>query len=153
MKFKQVNCEFMKKFEGHWRVEPLFVDQHMCIARRPPSSLEEYTSCTGGKGRVGSTVRLDQLIQPSVVPPPPISWYLRGITTRTTETLITDLRDEASRIREDISVALKQPYMKTKAAEEDDEIDRVCDIKERWTMRRRVAKSRRNLRIKSIDER
>ncbi|KAL4565226.1 hypothetical protein LXL04_029312 [Taraxacum kok-saghyz] len=44
--------------------------------------------------RIASKVTLKQLIEPAIVPLPPISWYLRGITTRTTEMLINDLIDE-----------------------------------------------------------
>lgn len=138
MKFKQVKTGFMKKFEGCWRVEPLFVDEKLCFPFKP-KSWSEYCSCTGGKGRLGSKVSLEQLIQPAIVPPPPISWYLRGITTRTTEMLINDLRAEAARIRGDLG-----PEKSNKEFElsEDllSEIDNVSDIKRRWALRRRNAK-------------
>ncbi|KAH7859327.1 hypothetical protein Vadar_034678 [Vaccinium darrowii] len=98
MKFKQVKTGFMKKFEGCWRVEPLFVDETTC---HPfiPKTFADYVDCTGGRGRVGSRVSLEQIIQPALVPPPPISWYLRGITSKTSEMLISDLLAEAARIR------------------------------------------------------
>ncbi|XP_024023876.1 uncharacterized protein LOC21410369 [Morus notabilis] len=138
MKFKQVKTGFMKKFEGCWRVEPLFVDEKLCFPLKP-KSWSEYCSCTGGKGRLGSKVSLEQLIQPAIVPPPPISWYLRGITTRTTEMLINDLRAEAARIRGDLG-----PEKSNKEFElsEDllSEIDNVSDIKKRWALRRSNAK-------------
>lgn len=140
MKFKQVKTGFMKRFEGCWRVEPLFVDEHLCSSLKP-SSWEDYKSCTGGKGRVGSRVSLDQLIQPALVPPPPISWYLRGITTRTTEMLIHDLVAEAARIRGDSDVVRSADGgRKTSEENFDDVIDQKSNIKERWAMRRRNAK-------------
>lgn len=98
MKFTQVKTGFMKRFEGCWRVKPVFVDEKSCFPFKP-KTWDEYYSCTGGKGRIGSKVSLEQLIQPAIVPPPPISWYLRGITSRTTEMLINDLLAEAARIR------------------------------------------------------
>ncbi|XP_062110322.1 uncharacterized protein LOC133822111 [Humulus lupulus] len=138
MKFKQVKTGFMKKFEGCWRVEPLFVDEKTCFPFKP-KTWEEYCSCTGGKGRLGSKVSLEQLIQPAIVPPPPISWYLRGITSKTTEMLINDLLAEAARIRGDLG-----PQKSNKESESSQEIlsevDNVHDIKTRWAMRRRNAK-------------
>ncbi|XP_059633715.1 uncharacterized protein LOC132276343 [Cornus florida] len=140
MKFKQVKTGFMEKFEGCWKVEPLFVDENLCHPFRPKTTAD-YMSCTRGKGRMGSTVTLEQLIQPSLVPPPPISWYLRGITTRTTEMLINDLLAETSRIR---------GVFDTKSSNEDlgiyhgvsegCEVDEICDIKKRWALHRRNAK-------------
>ena len=138
MKFKQVKTGFMKKFEGCWRVEPLFVDEKMCYPFKP-KTWSEYCSCTGGKGRLGSQVSLDQLIQPAIVPPPPISWYLRGITTRTTEMLINDLLAEASRIRGDLGPQKSDKEIEPSRATLD-EIDSVTDIKRRWALRRRNAK-------------
>jgi hypothetical protein len=42
---------------------------------------------------------LDQLIETAILPPPPISWYLRGITSKTTEMLVNDLIAETARLR------------------------------------------------------
>ncbi|KAL0336144.1 UNVERIFIED_CONTAM: 2-methylene-furan-3-one reductase [Sesamum radiatum] len=99
MKFKQIKSGFMERFEGRWKMEPLFVDEELCHPLKP-KSLSEYVACTKGRGRIASTLSLEQLIQPAIIPPPPISWYLRGITTKTTEMLITDLLAEAARIRQ-----------------------------------------------------
>ena len=137
MKFKQVKTGFMKKFEGCWRVEPLFVDEKTCFPFKP-KTWTDYYSCTGGKGRLGSKVSLEQLIQPAIVPPPPISWYLRGITTKTTEMLINDLLAEAARIRGDLG----EKSNKELESSQDilAEVDNVSDIKRRWALRRRNAK-------------
>ncbi|KAK4785829.1 hypothetical protein SAY86_002518 [Trapa natans] len=140
MKFKQVKTGFMKKFEGCWTVEPVFVDEHLCSPHKP-TTWEDYNSCTGGKGRVGSRVSLDQLIQPALVPPPPISWYLRGITTKTTEMLIHDLVAEAARIRGDFNSLRPADVEQTSSEENLDHIvDKTSAIKERWAVRRRNAK-------------
>lgn len=138
MKFNQVETGFMKKFEGCWRVEPLFVDEKICFPFKP-KTWSEYCSCTAGKGRLGSRVRLDQLIQPAIVPPPPISWYLRGITSRTTEMLINDLRSEAARIRGDSELENSDASIES-SRDILDEIDGTTDIKRRWALRRRLAK-------------
>lgn len=138
MKFTQVKTGFMKRFEGCWRVKPVFVDEKSCFPFKP-KTWDEYYSCTGGKGRIGSKVSLEQLIQPAIVPPPPISWYLRGITSRTTEMLINDLLAEAARIR-GVSEPKKSVGEPSEQTSYEHQVDEVCDIKERWALRRRNGK-------------
>ncbi|XP_072992799.1 uncharacterized protein [Typha latifolia] len=136
--FKQGRSGFMKKFEGCWKVEPLFIDEQICLPHKP-KTLVEYEACTRGNGRVGSIVTLDQLIQPAVVPPPPISWYLRGITTRTTEMLITDLLAEVGRLRRAATDAEKKQYLEASgdsSSSSDLAAYTVNNIKERWRERR-----------------
>lgn len=136
----------MKRFEGCWRVEPLFVDERMCFPLKP-KTLGDYDACTKGRGRIGSRVSLEQLIQPAIVPPPPISWYLRGITTRTTEMLILDLLAEAERIRGDVKGEVLNKELEISQGMCDRNLlDRVLDIKERWAMHRRNARQCRGTR-------
>lgn len=142
MKFKQVKTGFMKRFEGCWRVEPIFVDESLCYPLQP-KTWGEYCSCTKGKGRVASKVSLDQLVHPSIVPPPPISWYLRGITTKTTEMIINDLQEEASRIRGNSDFASDtaiEEFQEYEGTEFEREVDELRDIKTRWALRRRNAR-------------
>ncbi|KAL8534173.1 hypothetical protein ACS0TY_010251 [Phlomoides rotata] len=127
VKFKQIKSGFMEKFEGCWKVEPLFVDEELCHPFKPKSVME-YACCSKGRGRIGSKLTLEQLIQPAIVPPPPISWYLRGITTKTTEMLFDDLLTEAARIRE---------VTRTNVSDEKSGEGAACNIKERWAMRRK----------------
>lgn len=141
MKFKQVKTGFMKRFEGCWRVEPWFVDEKLCYPLKP-KTWEDYNSCTGGKGRIGSKVSLDQLIQPALVPPPPISWYLRGITTRTTEMLITDLLAETARVRGGLNPVKSGNNHELSDNTLDKQLEETGDIKERWALRRRLMKQR-----------
>ncbi|KAL6562640.1 hypothetical protein OROGR_003647 [Orobanche gracilis] len=135
MKFKQIKPGgFMEKFEGCWKIEPLLVDQELCHPFKP-KTLTEYVTCTRGKGRIASKVSLEQLIQPAIVPPPPISWYLRGITTKTTEMLIDDLLAEAVRIRQAKECRLSEEKRGGNGIRH-----RQVDIKERWASRRRNAR-------------
>ncbi|PIN05593.1 hypothetical protein CDL12_21864 [Handroanthus impetiginosus] len=136
MKFKQIKSGFMEKFEGSWKIDPLFIDEELCHSLKP-KSLTEYVSCTKGRGRIASKLRLEQLIQPSIVPPPPISWYLRGITTKTTEMLINDLLAEAARIRQSYSTGSFDVSDEKSGESQDGE---VCNIKERWALRRKNGK-------------
>ncbi|XP_059278714.1 uncharacterized protein LOC132032924 isoform X2 [Lycium ferocissimum] len=144
MNFKQVKTGFMERFEGHWKVEPLLVDQHLCHPFRP-KTLADYISYTKGKGRIGSTVSLDQLIQPAIVPPPPISWYLRGITSKTTEMIITDLVAEAARIRGSSGTDGHQGLQVNEESPAEPQVGDIRDIKERWALRRRTARHHRRL--------
>ncbi|CAL0330974.1 unnamed protein product [Lupinus luteus] len=139
MKFKQIKTGFMKKFEGCWRVEPLFVDEATCFPFKPLTK-EDYNTCTRGKGRIGSKVTLQQVLQPAILPPPPISWYLRGITARTTEMLIIDLLAETARIRGGYETEKTTLEVERKHDENVDLVANTSDIKERWMLRRKNAK-------------
>lgn len=142
MKFKQVKTGFMKRFEGRWKVEPLLVDEHLCHPFKP-KTLADYISYTKGKGRIGSTVSLEQLIQPAIVPPPPISWYLRGITSKTTEMIIADLVAEAARIRGSSSTDSSQSSNVNEESYIESQVGDIHDIKERWALRRRTSRHHR----------
>lgn len=83
---------------------------------------------------------LEQIIQPTLVPPPPISWYLRGITTKTTEMIVNDLIAEAARIRGDFSTAGPKGSETSQNFDDEHQNDKSCDIKERWAQHRRNAK-------------
>lgn len=142
MKFKQVKTGFMKKFEGCWRVEPLFVDEKTCYPLKPKTK-EECNACTRGKGRIGSRVSLQQVLEPAIVPPPPISWYLRGITTRTTEMLINDLLAETARIRGGFEAGMSKGELQETSDENQSLLVDTSDIKERWLLRQKNAKQNR----------
>lgn len=145
MKFKQIKSGFMKRFEGCWKVEPIFVDEKLCD-RFKPKTLEDYNTCTKGKGRLASKVSLEQLLQPAIVPPPPISWYLRGITRKTVEMIICDLVAEAARIRGSGNEVRAPPEKPSQ--ENNGEGKAIIDIKERWSFRRRNTKhSRRRFKM------
>ncbi|EPS62234.1 hypothetical protein M569_12558, partial [Genlisea aurea] len=144
MKFKQVKSGFMEKFEGCWKMEPLFVDADLCHPFKP-NSLTEYVSCSKGRGRIATKLHLEQLIQPSFLPPAPISWYLRGITTKTTEMLISDLLAEAARIRQHASKSELSPLPDEQSSAS--QTTEACAIKERWAaMRRRSSATRSSYR-------
>ncbi|KAK1425869.1 hypothetical protein QVD17_21231 [Tagetes erecta] len=140
IKFKQVKSGFMKRFEGSWTLEPILVDEKLCHPFKP-KTLSEYMSYTQGNGRIASKVTLQQLVEPAIVPPPPISWYLRGITTKTVEMLINDLVEEAARVKcaSADDLVTTNPNVNEALCNE----TQTLDIKERWSSRRR--KSRRNI--------
>ncbi|XP_019095154.1 PREDICTED: uncharacterized protein LOC109130226 [Camelina sativa] len=100
-KYKKEKMMFMKVFKGNWKIEPLYVDSERLCKQKEPKSLQEYKTCSGGQGRVASKVTMDQYFQP--YPPfnlPPISWFIRDITIRTTETLLKMLQHAGAVLRE-----------------------------------------------------
>lgn len=139
MKFKQLRAGFMKRFEGCWKMEPLLLDTELCYPLKP-ETVKDYVLYSKGKGRIGSKLSLEQIIEPAIVPPPPISWYLRGITTRTTEMLINDLLAEAARIRGFPSNENSVEHVKSEKIYDKCQLDELSDIKERWTMRRKFSR-------------
>ncbi|VVA92285.1 unnamed protein product [Arabis nemorensis] len=91
---------FMKTFEGNWKVEPIYVDSERLCKHMKPKSSEEYRKCSGGQGLIASKVKMDQVFQPSSpFNLPPLSWFIRGITVKTTKTVIKDLQNLATAIR------------------------------------------------------
>ncbi|GKA80957.1 augmin subunit 2 [Tanacetum coccineum] len=93
-------------------------------------------SRTQGNGRIGSKVALQQLVEPAIVPLPPVSWYLRGITTRTVEIKINDLLDEAARNK---GVSATESNIHQELSSNERKLDKIADIKERWALRQRKA--------------
>ncbi|ESQ34423.1 hypothetical protein EUTSA_v10008632mg [Eutrema salsugineum] len=92
-KYKKEEMMYMKVFEGSWKVEPLYADQERLCKSRSRTSEEEYRKCSGGQGRIGSKVTVEQIFQPSsLLNMPPVSWFMRLITIRTTKALLEDLR-------------------------------------------------------------
>ena len=136
----------MKKFEGRWKIEPLFVDKEVCLPL-DPRTLEEYDSCTAGRGRVGSAITLDQLIEPAILPPQPIAWYVRGITAKTTEMLVNDLIEETARLRGLANSVDDKHHMEENCDINNDLLTEKCgDIKDRWRQRRKTGRHGSSLR-------
>nr|GFB68834.1 chaperone protein ClpB3, chloroplastic [Tanacetum cinerariifolium] len=77
-------------------------------------------------------VALQQLVAPAFVPPPPISWYLRGIATRKVQIMINDLLDEAARIK---GVSATELNIHQELSSNELKLDEITDNKERWALR------------------
>ncbi|XP_024008619.1 uncharacterized protein LOC18992602 isoform X2 [Eutrema salsugineum] len=98
---KQKNeMRYMAMFEGSYEVEPMYVDSERFCKHMKPKSREEYRKCSGGQGRIASKVKLDQIFKPSpLFNVPPISWFIRKVTVKTTKTLAEDLQTASAVIR------------------------------------------------------
>ncbi|XP_024008030.1 uncharacterized protein LOC112084016 [Eutrema salsugineum] len=99
-KYKKEQMMFLKVFEGNYKVEPLYVDSERFCKQRLPKSREEYKRCSGGQGKVASKVTINQYFKPNpLFNLPPVSWYIRGITIKTTKTLFLLVQHYGTRIR------------------------------------------------------
>ncbi|XP_010477662.1 PREDICTED: uncharacterized protein LOC104756731 [Camelina sativa] len=89
-----------KEFNGKWKIEPWYIDNSRYCKPRLPKNREEYRQCTGGKGLIGSRVTVDQSFKPSsYLNFPPLSWYIRRVTIKTTKALVEDLQVRAAIIK------------------------------------------------------
>ncbi|CAH2033733.1 unnamed protein product [Thlaspi arvense] len=96
-KYRKKEMMFMKVFEGSWKIEPLYVDQGRLCKSREPKSRQEYKNCSSGLGKIGTKVTMEQRFEPSsLLNLPPISWYIRETTIKTTKTLLEDFQSNDS---------------------------------------------------------
>ncbi|KAF3504940.1 hypothetical protein F2Q69_00039987 [Brassica cretica] len=98
--YKKEKVRFMKAFEGNYKVEPIFVDKERLCKKRIPMTREEYKKCSSGQGKVASKLTIDQYYQPySPFNLPPLSWFLRGMTIKTSKSLLAQVQDTSIAVR------------------------------------------------------
>ncbi|CAH8383023.1 unnamed protein product [Eruca vesicaria subsp. sativa] len=100
-KYKKEKVMLMKVFHGNYKVEPIYVDQERLCKKRLPKSPEEYKKCSRGQGKLASKLTINQYFEP--YPPfnlPPLSWYIRGSTIKTSKNLLNALQATALFLRE-----------------------------------------------------
>ncbi|KAE8732091.1 Pantothenate kinase 2 [Hibiscus syriacus] len=148
MRFKQMSNGFMQKFEA---LKVTGESNHFSWTRK--SVFFSNRKCCQSIVHV-LEVKEDQLIQPAIAPPPPISWYLSGIPAKTTEMLINDLVAKADRIkgRCDSEILDKELWLSKKINEHHYQHEQVCDTKERWKSHRRNRKLLQRLKKLFTDE-
>ncbi|ESQ34424.1 hypothetical protein EUTSA_v10010034mg [Eutrema salsugineum] len=99
-KYKKEKVMLMKVFEGNYKVEPIYADQERLCKHRLPKSLEEYKICSGGKGKLAAKVTMNQYFQPYFpFNLPPLSWYIRGITIKTSKNLLKAFQNMTTEFR------------------------------------------------------
>ncbi|WZZ80868.1 hypothetical protein YC2023_101440 [Brassica napus] len=100
-KYKKGKVMLMKEFHGDYKVEPIYVDQKRLCKKRLPKSPEEYKKCSGGQGRIGSKLTINHYFQPyRPFNIPPLSWFIHGITIKTSKNLLNALQEMALIVRE-----------------------------------------------------
>ncbi|CAH8383026.1 unnamed protein product [Eruca vesicaria subsp. sativa] len=97
---KKYMMRFMEKFEVSCSLEPMYVDsKHLCKNMKPKNR-EEYKECSGGQGKIGTKVELEQVFKPSFIfNYPPVSWYIRWLTVKTMKDVARDFQSRAAVIR------------------------------------------------------
>ncbi|XP_013600042.1 PREDICTED: uncharacterized protein LOC106307594 [Brassica oleracea var. oleracea] len=99
--YKKGKVILMKEFHGNYKVEPIYVDQERLCKKRLPKSPEEYKKCSGGQGRIGSKLTINHYFQPyRPFNIPPLSWFIRGNTIKTSKKLLNGIQDLASSFRQ-----------------------------------------------------
>ncbi|BBN17142.1 hypothetical protein MPTK1_7g12310 [Marchantia polymorpha subsp. ruderalis] len=84
----------MKKFQGSWKIEPKYETE-------TGSSASERGEKSASTGRlIGSWVSLQQTVQPALIPPWPLSNYVRGVCGQIIKDVCADLQLEAIRLAE-----------------------------------------------------
>ncbi|KAF3572964.1 hypothetical protein F2Q69_00061240 [Brassica cretica] len=98
--YKKGKVILMKEFHGNYKVEPIYVDQERLCKKRLPKSPEEYKKCSGGQGRIGSKLTINHYFQPyRPFNIPPLSWFIRGNTIKTSKKLLNGIQDLTSSFR------------------------------------------------------
>eukprot|EP00475_Leptophrys_vorax_P007600 TRINITY_DN14815_c0_g6_i3.p1 TRINITY_DN14815_c0_g6~~TRINITY_DN14815_c0_g6_i3.p1 ORF type:complete len:291 (-),score=14.62 TRINITY_DN14815_c0_g6_i3:357-1148(-) len=106
MSFGLTRPGFMRRFEGHWTVEPLAVGDNDDDASDPPSSNSSSSGSSGGSSgssttpsRVASRLVLHQVVQPSLAPPAIFKRCLHTLLQMATSDVLKVFQEEARRVR------------------------------------------------------
>ncbi|KAL2612866.1 hypothetical protein R1flu_024558 [Riccia fluitans] len=84
----------MKKFQGSWKIEPKYDNE----SGSSSSENGENSDSENSKKLIGSWVNLQQIVQPALIPPWPLSNYVRGISAQILKDVCADLQQEAMRL-------------------------------------------------------
>jgi hypothetical protein len=86
MLFNLVKEGMMRKFSGSWKIESMYASEWNSQGVDSESEV------------VGSWVNFHQLLEPAMVPPWPLSMYVRGVTERIIREMCSDLQIECLRL-------------------------------------------------------
>ncbi|KAG0570303.1 hypothetical protein KC19_6G152700 [Ceratodon purpureus] len=106
----------MRKFSGSWKIEPMKASE--AASQNLPTSAPEATE-PGSDPIVGSWVTFQQVVEPSIKPPWPLSNYIRGITEKIVREMLADLQLECQRLselRKTSTSTSKEPVAPTEVA-------------------------------------
>ena len=87
----------MKKFHGSWKIEPMRASEAASL-NVPNGTVE--ASERGSDPIVGSWVTFQQVVEPTIKPPWPLSNYIRGIAEKIVKEMLADLQRECQRLSE-----------------------------------------------------
>jgi hypothetical protein len=87
----------MRKFSGSWTIEPMRASETVIPAGTEAVKTEDESD---PDPIVGSWVTFQQVVEPTVKPPWPLSDYIRGITEKIIREMLADLQRECQRLSE-----------------------------------------------------
>jgi len=94
----------MRKFTGAWKIEPMRASEAAAVEALHTAMEVGKASQTGSDDAddpiVGSWVTFEQVVEPTITPPWPLSNYIRGITEKIIREMLADLQRECQRLSE-----------------------------------------------------
>lgn len=99
----------MRKFTGSWKIEPMKASEAETVEALHTDTRVAKASQTGSGDSggaadpdpiVGSWVTFEQVVEPTIKPPWPLSNYIRGITEKIIRDMLADLQRECQRMSE-----------------------------------------------------
>lgn len=87
----------MRKFTGSWQLEPMRASE--AASQNVHTGVAEVTEA-GSDPIVGTWVTFQQVVEPSIKPPWPLSNYIRNITEKIVREMLADLQRECQRLSE-----------------------------------------------------
>lgn len=90
----------MRKFTGSWKIEPMRASEAAASGTVAPTSTSSSATEDDHDPVVGSWVTFQQVVEPTIKPPWPLSNYIRGITEQIIREMLADLQRECQRLSE-----------------------------------------------------
>ncbi|XP_024378238.1 uncharacterized protein [Physcomitrium patens] len=87
----------MKKFTGSWKIEPMRASE---AASQNVSTSVGVETEPGSDPILGSWITFQQVVEPSIKPPWPLSNYIRGVSDKIVREMLADLQQECQRLTE-----------------------------------------------------
>jgi hypothetical protein len=86
MLFDLAKQGMMRKFSGSWKIDSMYASEQKSQAADSESEV------------VGAWVNFHQLLEPAILPPWPLSRYVRGVSERIIREMCSDLQHECLRL-------------------------------------------------------
>jgi hypothetical protein len=103
MLFDLAKQGMMRKFSGSWKIDSMYASEQKSQAADSESEV------------VGAWVNFHQLLEPAILPPWPLSRYVRGVSERIIREMCSDLQHECLRLSQLDSAGSQQWFCLSKA--------------------------------------
>jgi hypothetical protein len=102
MLFDLAKQGMMRKFSGSWKIDSMYASEQKSQAADSESEV------------VGAWVNFHQLLEPAILPPWPLSRYVRGVSERIIREMCSDLQHECLRLSQHDSAGSQQWFCLSK---------------------------------------